>query len=74
MDYLQELKRIAEDNNLELTENAPKIAKFREKHNISLSVCPCEQSDTDRGCIGKKCWEELRKDGICLCHCFKVKK
>lgn len=66
-----EMKRIATANNLVLTDNAVKIARFRARKGLEMSKCPCEQNALDRGCIGPKCWEEINRDGICLCQCFK---
>lgn len=70
-EYMDILEDIARENNLELTDNAIKISTFRYRHNLPITVCPCEQDAKDRGCIGSKCWEEINRDGICLCHCFK---
>lgn len=67
------MKKIAKENGLELTENAYKIARFRERTQLPMDKCPCEQNAKDRGCIGSKCWEEINRDGICLCQCFKKK-
>ena len=70
-DYIAELERIARENNLELTENAYNIARFRARVGIPMDKCPCEQQATDRGCIGSKCWEEINQTGKCLCNCFR---
>lgn len=70
-EYEQLLLKIANENGLELTENAYKIAKFRARTQLPMNKCPCEQKALDRGCIGPKCWEEINRDGICLCQCFK---
>jgi S1-C subfamily serine protease len=64
---------IAKENNLELSDKAEAIARFRARADIPLSVCPCEQGATGRGCIGPKCWDEINKFGVCLCNCFKKK-
>lgn len=73
-EYESTMRMIARSNNLELTDNAYKIARFRAMAQIPMNKCPCEQSAKDRGCIGPKCWEELNRDGICLCRCFKRKE
>ena len=72
-DFYLCLKQIAKENDLELTDKAEAIARFRARADIPLSVCPCEQGATDRGCIGPKCWDEINKFGVCLCNCFKKK-
>lgn len=70
-EYMALLNKIAKDNNLELTENAFNIARFRARTQLPMDKCPCEQQATDRGCIGSKCWEEINRDGVCLCNCFR---
>ena len=70
-EYMALLNKIAKDNNLELTENAFNIARFRARTQLPMDKCPCEQQATDRGCIGSKCWEEINRDGKCLCNCFR---
>lgn len=70
-EYEIAMRNIAKENNLELTENAYKIARFRARTQLPMDRCPCEQGAKDRGCIGPKCWEEINRDGICLCQCFK---
>lgn len=72
-EVFNEIQRIAIENDLELTPNAMKIARFRARANIPISLCPCEQEATDRGCLGKKCWEEIKTNGVCLCNCFRSK-
>lgn len=74
-EYLNELKLIAEEQGYELTENAEKIAKFRARANVPLSVCPCDK-DTPapyRGCVGFICADEIKEKGVCKCNCFRRK-
>lgn len=68
------LKQLAKDNNVELTENAQKIAEFRAKRQIPLNICPCAKDDVDRGCISAKCMREIKETGTCHCNCFKKKE
>lgn len=70
-EYMVLLQKLAKENNLELTENAHNIARFRARTQLPMDKCPCEQQATDRGCIGSKCWEEINRDGKCLCNCFR---
>lgn len=70
-EYMDLLNKIAKENNLELTENAFNIARFRARTQLPMDKCPCEQQATDRGCIGSKCWEEINRDSKCLCNCFR---
>ena len=65
------LQRLAKDNNVELTENAIKIARFRARADIPLNVCPCEQNNKNRGCISPLCMMEIQTLGKCHCQCFK---
>lgn len=70
-EYMDLLDKIATENNLDLTDNAFNIARFRARTQLPISVCPCEQGAKNRGCIGEKCWDEINKDGKCLCNCFR---
>ena len=73
-EYMDLLNKIAKENNLGLTENAFNIARFRARTQLPMDKCPCEQQATDRGCIGSKCWEEINRDGVCLCNVFRKVK
>lgn len=73
-EYMVLLEKIAKENNLKLTDNAVNIARFRARADIDISECPCERQAKDRGCIGPKCWEEINRDGKCLCNCFSKKE
>ena len=74
-EYMNELKLIAEEQGYELTDNAEKIAKFRARANIPLSVCPCAKDVPApyRGCVGHICKEEIETFGVCKCNCFRRK-
>lgn len=73
-EYMRLLTKAAEDAGLELTENAYNIGRFRARTQLPMNKCPCEQLAPDRGCIGPKCWEEIKRDGKCLCNCFRRKQ
>lgn len=73
-EYERAMKKIAEENNLTLTDNAYNIARFRARTQLPMNKCPCEQLAPDRGCIGPKCWEDIKRDGTCLCNCFRRKQ
>ena len=68
---VEEMKRIAMERGVVLTDNAEKIAKVRERLEIPLNVCPCARDDMDRGCISAKCMREIQEEGICHCQCYK---
>lgn len=70
-EYMNLIDKIAVENNLELTDNAFNIARFRARTQMPMGKCPCEPNATDRGCIGKKCWDEINKDGVCHCNLFR---
>ena len=70
-EYMALLNKIAKENNLELTDNAEKIARFRVRTQLPMDKCPCAPQAEGRGCIGPKCWEELNRDKICHCACFR---
>lgn len=72
-DIYLELKRLAKENNVELTDNAVNIARFRARTGIPLDKCPCSPLDKDRGCISKKCLNEINQFQTCNCRCFKIK-
>jgi len=73
-DILLEMKKLAQDNGVELTDNAINIARFRARSGLPLEKCPCSPLDKDRGCISKKCLDEINKFQTCHCRCFKVKQ
>lgn len=70
-EYMDLLDKIAVENNLELTDNAFNIARFRARTQMPIDQCPCEPRAEGRGCIGEKCWHEIESDGVCHCQCFK---
>lgn len=66
-----ELKKLADANGYQLTENAIKICAFRARADIPLSKCPCSQNDPNRYCISEKCKEDIEMHNLCHCHCFQ---
>lgn len=70
-DYLNEMRIIAEENGYELTENAEKIAKFRERTGLPIFDCPCDRGNPYRGCIGSLCRKEIEENGICHCQAYR---
>ena len=70
-EILAEMKLIAEENGVELTENAEKIASFRAKANIPLNICACDKQNPFRGCISNLCMKEIKEEGQCHCHLFQ---
>ena len=74
-DILLEMKKLAQDNGVELTDNAINIARFRARTGLPMNLCPCDPKNPYRGCIGSLCKKELETDGVCHCRCFcKVDK
>jgi hypothetical protein len=69
-DILLEMKKLAQDNGVELTDNAINIARFRARANIPLSVCPCCRGDTSRYCISYQCLRDIEILGKCHCQAF----
>ena len=69
----EQMKIIAEEQGYELTENAEKIAKFRARTGMDMSVCPCDPKSPYRGCIGSQCKKEIEETGVCHCNCFRRK-
>lgn len=70
-EILSEMKLIAEENCVDLTENAEKIASFRAKSGLPLSVCPCSKDDRTRYCISKQCKKDIENLNTCHCRAFK---
>lgn len=70
-DILLEMKTLATTHNVELTDNAVNIARFRVRASIPLDKCPCSPLDKDRGCISKKCLTEIELFGKCHCQAYK---
>ena len=74
VDYYElAMRKIAEENNLELTDSAYNIARFRARTGLPMDKCPCAPNAAGRGCIGPKCWEEIKTVGVCHCNCFRRK-
>lgn len=69
-EYIKIINRLAEEHHLKTTENITRIAKFRERIQLPMDRCPCDQHDAKRGCISKKCLADIKKDGICHCQLF----
>lgn len=67
------MKNISEKYNVELTENAMKIARARVLTNCPLNFCICDRNDPERGCISDKCMKEIQEKGKCHCKCFRKK-
>lgn len=73
MNIMDQIKIIAREYDLELTENAPKIARAREMMNCPLTMCICDREDKKRYCISDKCMAEIKEKGVCHCNCYKRK-
>ena len=70
-EYKKIIEQIAKENDLGLTENADNIAKFRARTQLPMDKCPCDPKAEDRGCIGEKCWKEIKTSGVCHCNLFR---
>ena len=70
-EILAELKVISEENGVELTENAEKIASFRERMGVGLHKCVCDPKNPKRWCISETCMRDIKGKGICHCRCFQ---
>lgn len=68
---LQDMQTLAKKNNVELTDTAINIARFRARSGLPLEKCPCSPLDKDRGCISKKCLAEIELFGKCHCQAYK---
>lgn len=71
---LEEMKRIALERGVVLTDNAEKIARVRERLGLSICDCPCASSEEEklnRGCISAMCYREIMEQGICKCRAYK---
>ena len=73
-EYMVLLTKAAKDANLELTENAHNIARFRAMAGIDMDKCPCSPNDPTRYCISKKCMEDIKKFSRCHCNAFRKAK
>lgn len=70
-EILSEMKLIAEENGVDLTENAEKIASFRARTGLDLGKCVCYPKNPYRGCISSLCMKEIKEEGLCHCRCFQ---
>ena len=71
MKIYDEMLALAKAHNVEITENAVKIANFRERTGLPITVCPCAKGDTARWCISEKCLHEIETTGCCHCGAFR---
>lgn len=71
---LLEMKKLADQHNVELTDNAENIARFRARSGLPLSKCPCAPGDPNRGCISAKCLHEIETLSKCHCQCYRRRK
>lgn len=69
-EYYREFEKLAEQHNVGLTETAQRLAKFRERTQLSMDRCPCEAHNKERGCISPLCLKEIQEYGSCHCNCF----
>ena len=65
-----DIRKIAKQYKVDLTDHAYKIAKARVLTNCPLNLCICDRNDPDRGCISEKCMKEIQEKGQCHCKCF----
>ena len=70
----EKIRKTAERNNLELTDNLDRIAKAKLMFfGTKLWVkCPCDP-ESDRACISKHCRQDIENDGLCHCQLYKKK-
>lgn len=73
-DIYLELKKLADANGYQLTENAIKICAFRARADIPLTKCPCSQNDPNRYCISETCKQDIEQHGRCHCSCYCKKE
>lgn len=74
-EIMNELKQIAVDENFDIDlDVAERIARFRVRRNIPMTICPCDPQSKMRGCIGPLCHIEIQKNGVCHCNIFKRKE
>ena len=73
-DIYIELKKLAQANGYQLTDNAIKICAFRARADIPLTKCPCEQNNPKRYCISETCKQDIEQHGICHCSCYCKKE
>lgn len=67
-----ELLKIAEQKGVEPTENFDKIVKAKERIGNAI-ICPCDKDNPDRYCISPLCLSDIKKNGTCHCHCWRLK-
>lgn len=72
---IEEIKKLAEENNFGLTYNVERIAaaKVRFFGVDNWKKCPCV-NDGEHSCISPKCREQIEKEGVCHCNLYKKEK
>ena len=66
------MKQLAEQEGYEVTDNAPKIAKVKERFFgvEHWKRCPCDP-DSDRFCISEHCKRDIQQNGVCHCNAYR---
>ena len=62
--------KLAEERGVIPSSSMDKIANFRARQNIPVSVCPCSPNDKERFCVSDKCYKEILENGTCHCKAF----
>ena len=62
--------KLAEERGVTPSSSMDKIANFRARQNIPISICPCSPNDKERGCVSDKCYKEILENGTCHCKAF----
>lgn len=70
MSFKEKFEALAKQNGVELTENADKILRVKERC-IDEYQCPCFPDDKEHYCISPLCLKEALTNSHCHCNLFK---
>lgn len=70
MSFKEKFEALAKRNGVELTENADKILRVKERC-IDEYQCPCFPESATRFCISPWCLQDIITNGHCHCNLFK---
>lgn len=73
MNILEKMINNCKQAGFEATENLEKIARAKNMMfgDKEWYRCPCDGQNSNRYCISELCRNDIERDGICHCRCYK---
>lgn len=73
MTTLEKMLKVCDKAGFQPTENVEKIARAKVImfNETEWYRCPCDANNEQRSCISELCADDIKRDGICHCRCYK---